>query len=516
MLVQLALDVVQRDIEQALIVLQAIADSYRRTRGLIKLAERLNRQFDDNSQFPNYQLLYLPSRDLYQPVGALARHDSQLALRVVRALPNRAEQATACAVTALTLRDEQLEQGRTFLEQALNLGQIQPVTVLKTIAYLELNECISDEHAQINLIQKAISSLPISSIPGALPKLTKHLVGHLARRGEIERALQIAQAMTATHLILDTPDKVLAFLEIAELAIAQGKVPLGREILDEALNLIRITSYALPALPRLASLMHSFDPTRANKLFDVTIQCAMDREMSMHRAQILQRVVHFQAPFKVYAALEAARKIPDPYQKADALLTAVIRGDLLEDETMNIVREAEELLAANSSNALVKGQALLKLVGLNLSERSNPLELIREAIQTLRQTQPADWYRRIGLLTQAYHHCRQLGAYDLAQEIISEVLEVARSDPFEQSAGMAQAAKLYLNYDANKAVAIVFEILRRAHLKDYDALWKAITAIVPIICELGGDSLARQIYKELDLGESFLRSIPSLTSSQFM
>ncbi len=477
MLVQLALDIVQSDLEQALIVLQAIVDVHRCTRGLIKLADHLSKQFNDHGQLTDYNLLHLPSRELYKPIGRLAKYDSQTAIRIVRTFPNRTEQAKACAVAALILRNEQLEQGRLFLERALILGQIQPVTALKTTAYLELDECISDEHAQINLAQKAISSLPTGSIPAALPQLNKHLVGHLTRRGEIESALQIAEEMTATHLILDIPDKVSAFLKIAELAIAQGKVPLGQEILDEALNLIRMTSYALPALPRLASLMHSFDPTRANKLFDVTVECAMDREMSMHRAQILQQVVYFQAPFNIQAALEAARKISDPYQKADALLTAVILGDLHEDETMDIVREAEELLAASSSNALVKGQALLKLVELNLSEQSNPLELIGEAIQILRQTQPADWYQRIGLLTQAYHHCRQLGAYDLSQEIISEVLEVARSDPFEQSAGMAQAAKLYLNYDTNKAVTIVFEILRQARLKDYDAVWKAIRGL---------------------------------------
>lgn len=504
MLVELALDASRKDVEQALIVLQAVPDSHRCSRGLVKLADHLNRQFvDGNSRPLDYQRLFLPAHKLYEPIGQLARHDRQLALRIIQAMPNQAEQAKACAMVALTLRDGHLEQGRAFLENALALGQIRPGTSLKTIAYLELDECIPADNRQIDLIQKAISSLPTGSIPTALPQLNKHLVTHLVRKGEIEKALQIAEEMTATHLILDTPEKASALLEIAESAIKQGRVSLSQEILDEALNMIRMSAFALPALPRLASLIHQFDPEQAKELFNVTVECAMDREMSMHRAQILHRVVHFQVPYDIQTALEAARKIPDPCQQADALLTAVTRGDLSVDEAVNIVREAEELLAADSSNPLAKGWALLKLVELDLSRQSNPLELIREAVHTVRQTQPADWYQRIALLIQAHHHCEQLGAQNFAREILSETLEVARNDPFEQSFGMVQAARLLLAHDVDRAVAILHEILQRARLEGYDAIWKAITAIIPITCELGGTALAKRIYDELDITEGF-------------
>jgi hypothetical protein len=251
--------------------------------------------------------------------------------------------------------------------------------------------------------------------------------------------------------------------------------------------------------------MYTYDSSFAERLFDTAIEIVMDPKMGPQRGS-LGSIVSFRAPHDTQAALEAASKIPDPYYRADALISVVTQGNLPADEAMEVLTEAKTLLASDSGNALARGYALLKLMDVHVPEHLNLCELLWDVIQTTRRTQPIDWFETIGLLVETHRRFKNLGDQEAADETLSEALDRARDDPFRRSEGMAQVAQAYLNFHRPKALDILYEILRLARLEGYGATWTAITAIIPVMCELGGSAMAQHVYSELDVAEGFVPS----------
>ncbi len=509
-LIGLALDVAHRNADQALVVLHAVLDHNRQIRGLAQMARLLSGRIgmtdlDDEGQASRLRHRNSLIDDVSVACGQLVKHDVQLASRIVEAIPDRSEQSRAYAAMALSLRDRDFDQAQLFLERALAVGQARPESALRTMAYLELDRCIPEESQEVDLVKKALSSLPVDSIPAAVPEVTRHIVTHLAAKGKEEVALDIAERMPATHTLLDIPDKMRALLGIAEHAIERKKPSVGKEALDAALDILRLSSYEAPLLPRLASLMHHYDPALAEQLFDNAVEIAMSRQMyGPSRFQILGGVARFRAAFNVQAALDAARKISDPSIRANALMSAVTRGNIPVEKKPEVIAEVQALLASDSGDAIAKGRALLKLVDTGAPERLNPRDLLWNVAQTARLAQPADWFKRIGLLTEIYHLFEDLGDQKAAERILSEALDTARNDPFNRAVCTAQVARLYLSRDRSRAILILYEILRRARLEGYDAVWTAITAIISVMCKVGGNTLAQHVYEELNIAEEFL------------
>ncbi|MCI0564239.1 MAG: hypothetical protein MN733_37675 [Nitrososphaera sp.] len=142
-LIDLALNVIHRNVDQALIVLQATHPA-NRTRGLAQLAQVLNQRTkwsspDTKSHSLLSQHKSFSSDDVLVSVAQLAKRDIQLTSKIVEAFPNRLDQAKAYAAIALALKD-QGDKGQLFKERAILVSQMSPAAALKAIAY----GCVND------------------------------------------------------------------------------------------------------------------------------------------------------------------------------------------------------------------------------------------------------------------------------------------------------------------------------------------------------------------------------------
>jgi hypothetical protein len=505
----LALDVSLTDSDQALIILHCVLDKNRRIRGLAKLAcflsKRIGTVNTDEDKVFNFQRRRSLAEDVSGAAAQLAKDNVRLALKIVQAIPTKDKLAQAYAAVALAIQDKDLEQGQLLLEKALAVSQKRPRTALKAIAYLELDKCLLEENQKVDLIEKSLSLLSSDTIPGAVPEVTKHIVTHLAKKGREEIALRIAERMPTTHAILDTPHKMQTLLKVAKHALEHEKLDIGKRALDQALDVLQLSSYCSPSLPRLASLIRRYNPQLADQLFNSAIEIAMSKEMhGPSRFHILGGVAHFRAPFNSQFALKAARKISDPYTRADALLDIITQGTIPPSRREEIIMEVRELLAVDHGDAVARGRALLKLADTKTPEQPEYRELLWNIVETARLAPPGDWLTQIGFLVEVYERLKKLGDQKAAREVMSVALDTARNDPFNWSAGLAQMAKLHLSHKRSTAIAILYETLQRARLEGYDAVWTAITAIIPVMCEIGGSDLAQHVYEELCVAEEFL------------
>lgn len=435
MLAGLALTAAHRDVDEALVLLKAIRDGRRLGQALVQLARFLKGpsmavRTDPEADDDLWRTKYSSSNEVSEAIGELAEESVPLAVTLVDAIPSRTEQARAFAAIAVSVRTRDFEQGQLLLERALATAEKMPTAAAKSMAYLELDRLISEEDQEVDLIQKALTSLPAAQ-PSLAAELTRYIAVHAADKGQEERALDIANMIPVTHTILDTPHKARALLGIAEAAGEHQKPDIGQAVLDAAFDLVKLTDQTWSSLPRLASLWHRYDPSRAEELFGIAWQLAMQRGMYPHmRRQILRPLAFYQSPYDSQAALLAAQNIQDPYEKAEGLLFVVARGDLPNEQSAEVVSEVKALLDADAGDALAKARALIQLIDIDARNPADLGELLQRVVETVRLAPPVEASAQVNLLLDVYGRYHYLGDAERADKIWIEALETGRNDPF--------------------------------------------------------------------------------------